>query len=272
MPHRARRRCPSMIKLRRVACVLAAVLMLWLVGCGESEPLPSATERFFVNDFADVMSDADEQTVYEAGVRLYEKTQAQVVLVTVNTLGGRDLESYALELARAWGIGDEEQDNGVLLLFTTDGPHSRLEIGYGLEGALPDSKAGRILDTYLVPAYDDESAWSTALAATYRGVLNEVYKEYGLTEEVHQMVDYDEQHVDDDGGDAIGVIVMFVLLLVLISVTGRRGGGGIIPIFFGGFHHRGGGFGGGGFHGGGGFSGGGFRGGGGGFGGGGASR
>lgn len=263
-----------MIKMRRIACVLAAALMLWLVGCGESEPLPSATDRFFVNDFADVMSDADEQTVYEAGVRLYEKSRAQIVLVTVDTLGGRDLESYALELARAWGIGDEEQNNGVLLLFTTDGPHSRLEIGYGLEGALPDSKAGRILDTYLVPAYDDESLWSTALTATYRGVLNEVYVEYGLTEEVHPMTEYDEQYVELDGGDAIGVIVVFVLLLVLIAVTGRRGGGGLIPIFFGGFHHRGG-FGGGGFHSGGfggGFGGGGFRGGGGGFGGGGASR
>ncbi len=257
-----------MIKIRRIACALAAILMLWLVGCGESEPLPTATDRFFVNDFADVMTDADEQTVYEAGVRLYEKTEAQVVLVTVDTLGDRDLESYALELARAWGIGDEEQNNGVLLLFTTDGPHSRLEIGYGLEGALPDSKAGRILDTYLVPSYGDESAWSAALTATYRGVLNEVYAEYGLTEEVYPLPDYDEMYAEGDLGDALGMIVMMVILIVVLTSIGRRGGGGFVPIFLGGFHHRGGFGGGSGF--GGGF--GGFRGGGGGFGGGGASR
>lgn len=255
-----------MINARRVLCVLTAALMLLLVGCGESEPLPSATERFFINDFADVMTDADEQTVYEAGVRLYQKTEAQVVLVTVDTLGGRDLESYALELARDWGIGDDEQNNGVLLLFTTDGPHSRLEIGYGLEGALPDSKAGRILDTYLVPAYGDESAWSAALTATYQGVTNEVYTEYGLTEEVYPLPDYDDMYAEGDAGDAIGMIVGMVMILVLLSLIGRRGGGGFVPIFFGGFHHRGGGFGGGGG------SFGGFRGGGGGFGGGGASR
>ncbi len=266
---RMRRRCPSMSDARRILWALVAAIMLLLAGCGESEPLPSATDRFFVNDFADVMSDADEQTVYEAGVRLYEKTEAQVVLVTVDTLGDRDLESYALELARAWGIGDEEQNNGVLLLFTTDGPRSRLEIGYGLEGALPDSKAGRILDTYLVPAYDDESTWSQALTATYRGVLNEVYTEYGLTEEVHLMPEYDEIYVEGDLGDVIGMFVMMIIVIVIFTNIGRRGG--IIPIFLGGFHHRGGGFGGGGSFGGG-FSGGGFRGGGGGFGGGGASR
>ncbi len=267
MTRRKCRRYPSMTNGRRIWCALAAALMLLLVGCGESEPLPSATERFFVNDFADVMTDADEQTVYEAGVRLYEKTKAQVVLVTVDTLGDRDLESYALELARDWGVGDEELDNGVVLLFTTDGPHSRLEIGYGLEGALPDSKAGRILDTYLVPSYDDAAAWSAALTATYRGVLNAVYSEYGLTEEIHQMTEYDEAYVEGDDGDAIGMFVTFVMLVVLLSIIGRRrGGGGFVPIFFGGFHHGGGGF-----HGGG-FGGGGFRGGGGGFGGGGASR
>ncbi len=254
-----------MIKRRQTVIAVLAALMLMLVGCGESEPLPEPTERFFVNDFADVMTDTNEQTVYEAGKNLYEQTKAQVVLVTVDSLGGRDLESYAIELARAWGIGDGDMNNGVLLLFTTDGPHSRLEIGYGLEGALPDSKAGRILDTYLVPAYDDEDAWSAALTATYRGVLNEVYVEYGLTEEVDGLTEYDEPYEEDDLGDAIGAIVTMVILLVILTSIGRRGGGGFVPIFLGGFHPRGG------FHGGFG-GGGGFRGGGGGFGGGGASR
>lgn len=251
-----------MIDRRRIWAAVLVTLMLMLVGCGETDPLPEPTGNY-ASDFADVMTDADEQMVNEAGERLYQKTKAEIVLVTVDSLGGRDLESYAIELARAWGIGDGDMNNGVLLLFTTDGPHSRLEIGYGLEGALPDSKAGRILDTYLVPAYDDEDAWSAALAATYRGVLNEVYAEYGLTEEVEETIEYEEE---GDLGDAIGMIVMMIILIVILTSIGRRGGGGFIPIFLGGFHPRGG------FHfggSGGGFGGGGF---GGGFGGGGASR
>lgn len=247
--------------MRRVCglCVLAAIL-LTCVGCGAEYTYPTATERFFVNDFADVLDDADEQTVYEIGVALQQATDAQVVLLTVDSLDGQELEEYSLGIARAWGVGDEEKDNGVLLLFTTDGPHTRVEIGYGLEGALPDSKAGRILDTYLVPWYEDADEWSARLTDTYKALVNEVYAEYGLTE---QLIELEEPMPQDDGGDWIAMIV--VLVVVLVLMTGKHRGIFFLP-HFGGFHggshhHHGGGFGGGGFSGGGG-----------GFGGGGASR
>ena len=223
---------------------------------------PEPTERFFVNDFADIMTDADEQAVYEAGAALYQATDAQIVLLTVTDLGGRSLEDYSLHIARDWGIGDEEKDNGILLLFTVDGPHSRIEVGYGLEGALNDSKAGRILDTYLVPWYEDSDAWSAQLTDTYKAILNEVYREYGLTENLLDV----KTPVSDDSGEWIYAVFMLIVLVTLLS--SKRGGLFFLP-YFGGFHHHhhggGSGFGGG-------FGGGGFRGGGGGFGGGGASR
>lgn len=239
----------------------AVALLLLLTGCDSTQTMafPDPTEQFFVNDFADVMTDEDEQAVYAAGVALYEATDAQIVLLTVEDLGGQSLEDYALNIARSWGIGDEEKDNGILLLFTTDGPHSRVEVGYGLEGAVNDSKAGRILDTYLVPWYEDEEAWSAQLTDTYRALLNEVYTEYGLTENLLTV----ETPAYDDGNDWLLALPMLIVLILLLS--SKRGGLFFLP-HFGGFHHHHGGFGGGGF------SGGGFRGGGGGFGGGGASR
>lgn len=244
---------------------LCAATLLLLTGC-DAEPAmtyPEPTEQFFVNDYADVMTDADEQAVYEAGVALYQATDAQIVLLTVTDLGGQSLEEYSFNIAEGWGIGDEEKDNGVLLLFTVDGPHSRIEIGYGLEGAINDSKAGRILDTYLVPWYEDSDAWSAQLADTYKAILNEVYIEYGLTENLLTV----ETPVGEGGGEWIYAVFMLILLITLLS--SKRGGLFFLP-YFGGFHHHHHG-GGGGFSGGG-FSGGGFRGGGGGFGGGGASR
>ena len=245
--------------MRKSICFigLCAALLL-LAGC-DAEPTmtyPEPTERFFVNDFADVMTDEDEQAVFEAGVALYEATDAQIVLLTVNDLGGQSLEDYSLHIARDWGIGDEQKDNGVLLLFTVDGPHSRIEVGYGLEGALNDSKAGRILDTYLVPWYGDSDAWSAQLTDTYKAILNEVYIEYGLTENLMTV----ETPVAEEGGEWI--IAVFVLIVLVVLLSSRRGGLFFLPSF-GGFHHHSGG---------GGFSGGGFSGGGGGFGGGGASR
>lgn len=242
--------------IKRLAVLVC--LCLSLSGCVSAQrALPTPTDRFFVNDFADVLSPADEQTVYETGVRLQQETDAQVVLVTVNSLDGYSLEDYALELARLWGLGDAEKDNGLLLLFTTDGPHTRAEVGYGLEGALPDSKVGRILDDHLVPYYDNSAAWSAALTDTYRTYVNEVYAEYGLTESEYPVDFYGE---DEEGGWAEIVLIFVALLLFgLLRARGLRAHPGL---FIGGFHHHGGGF-----RGGGGFSGGG-----GGFGGGGASR
>ena len=250
-----------MRKDKIVLCLCAALLLL-LTGCDAQQAMsyPEPTERFFVNDYADVMTDEAEQTVYEAGVALYEATDAQIVLLTVSDLGGQSLEEYSLHIARGWGIGDEEKDNGILLLFTPDGPHSRIEVGYGLEGAVNDSKAGRILDTYLVPWYEDDAAWSKQLTDTYKAILNEVYFEYGLTENVVPV----GPPIDDGGSDWALALPMLILLIILLAT--KRGGLFFLP-YFGGFHHHHGGFGGGG-----GFSGGGFRGGGGGFGGGGASR
>ena len=257
--------------LSTVALVLALVFAtLMLAGCdGEEDALPTPTEAFFVNDYANILDEADEQTIYDAGMALYSATKAQVVLVTVENTGNRDLEGYALALAREWALGTEEQDNGLLLLFTTEGPHSRMEIGYGLEGAIPDSKAGRILDTYLVPRYADETAWSAALTETYTAILNEVYAEYGLME--NQLpLDTPVAEEYEEGGllDAL-IVVLFLAVVVVVAFGSRHTPGGHYRGGHGGYIGGFGGFRGGG---GGGFRGGGFRGGGGGFGGGGASR
>ncbi len=248
-----------------------ACLCMAMTGCAlfSAPTYPTATERFFVNDYADILTDSDEQAVYQAGVALQQATDAQVVLVTVDSLDGQELEDYAIGLARDWGIGDADKDNGVLLLFTTDGPHTRVEVGYGLEGALPDSKAGRILDTYLVPWYGDDTVWSKRLTDTYTALINEVYVEYGLSDSQLPLdTPMPEEIVLEDAG-ALAMLLPLLLILVFCCTGIRRSV--LFGVPFVGVHHRGG-FHGGGFHGGGFRGGGGFGGGGGGFGGGGASR
>lgn len=112
---------------------------------------PSPTSDFFVNDFASCLTDEDKNTIQALGEELYKKTKAQVVVVTVQSLGGRDIESYSIGLAREWGIGDKDDDSGVLLLLSTGDRQVRIEVGKGLEGSLTDGKSGRILDSYAVP-------------------------------------------------------------------------------------------------------------------------
>ena len=242
----------ELCRLRRLLAVcLAAMTLAACVGCDAEYTYPNATERFFVNDFADVLDESDEQAIYEIGVALQTATDAQVVLVTVDSLDGQALEDYSLGIARAWGIGDAEKNNGILLLFTTDGPHSRVEVGYGLEGAVPDSKAGRILDTYLVPWYEDEDAWSVRLTDTYKALVNEVYLAFGETVSP-EYTPLDTLEKTPTRGDKAGVLVAVLLLTLLLATPfgrqlllfsqvfrGGTGGGG-------GYHGGGGSFGGGG--------------------------
>ncbi|CAD7287177.1 TPM domain-containing protein [Campylobacter suis] len=77
----------------------------------------------------------------------------QVVVATINSLQNKDIESYANELARAWGIGQKGKDNGVLLLVAPNERKVRIEVGYGLEGELTDAVAGLIIQRSILPKF-----------------------------------------------------------------------------------------------------------------------
>jgi len=176
-------------------------------------------------------------------------------------LDGASLEDYTITLARDWGIGDAEDDSGVLIFLAVQDRETRIEVGYGLEGILPDAKAGRLLDTYAIPSFSNND-FDAGLRDVYDAVVNEAYLEYGME------ADPDYVPIDEKQDDASPtIVILWVIMMVVVLIVFSRRGVTILPFFFGGHHHhRGGGFGGG-FGGGGGF-----RGGGGSFGGGGASR
>lgn len=259
-----------MKKAIKILAFLAVTVVLLSLPCGvlaASVKYPEPTERFFVNDYADIITDTDEETMYDQGVQLYNASKAQVVVVAVDSIGSSDIASYSIGLARKWGIGDKEKNNGVLILLAVSEREVKIEVGRGLEGALPDSKVGRILDLYGVD-YFKENRFSEGLASVYDSVVNEIYIEYGLEP------DRNYTPVPDDTMSTTEVIIMIIVIAVFITVfiilnirypslsRSVRGG-----VFYGGMMGSGRTYGGG-FHGGGG----GFHGGGGGFSGGGASR
>ncbi len=247
-----------MKKLRcRIVWMLCLVLLVGLPVATVVAAVPSPTSRFFVNDFAGVLDAAAEDKVYAAGVKLFEATKAQAVLVTVESLDGEAVEDYARTLARNWGIGDAEENSGVLLLLSVGDRAVRIEVGYGLEGRLTDANTGLLLDTYAMEAFT-AGDYSTGLLQTYDALVNEIYLEHGL-EPTSPYTPVEDVATRQTRGSLFGGIAMLAILL-LLPIFSARWGLPIFPFFFGGFFPRGG------------FGGGGFRGGGGGFGGGGASR
>lgn len=248
-----------MKKIYTVFAALAVFLVLF-TNVAFAADLPKPTKNFFVNDFANVISNADEEKMQQQGEALFKECGAQVVVVTVKSLNGEDLESYSLNLARSWRIGSDKNDDGILLLLAVDERKVRIEVGYGLEGALPDSKTGRILDTYGVDSFK-KNDFSTGLAAVYDSLVNEVYIEKGLDPADGYTPVEDYSLTTKEKVIAYGIIALIVLAFIFTNRGKRKRG----------FVYYGGGFGGGGFSGSG-SSGGGFSGGGGSFGGGGSSR
>ncbi len=258
--------------IKKFFALLSISLLLcgMLCGCGE-EPL-KPTDQFFVNDFAEILTDADHKAIFEQGVKLQTDTTAQVVLVTVEDLGGEEIENFSYDLANDWGIGaNAEDDNGVLLLLSVSDRMVRIEVGSGLDAHLGTLVTDDILDIYGVPFFKNDE-FSTGLREVYNAIINEVYIASGITPPDSEYIPIDEKKELQDSldeeelgaGEIIGIVVFLIIAFGIVPFLVRFGGGGKGGGFYGG------GFGG--FSGGSGRSGGGFSGGGGGFSGGGSSR
>ena len=99
--------------------------------------------EFFVNDQANILSSSTEEYIISKSAELERADGTQIVVVTVKNLEGISIEQYANELFETYGIGDKDRNNGLLLLLALEEREFRVEVGYGLEGILPDGKTGR---------------------------------------------------------------------------------------------------------------------------------
>ena len=260
-----------------IAAALAVLLLVMPVSAADKYPDPDS--RFFVNDFADVIDSAAEDEIYSRGAALQEKTTAQVVVVTVNTLDGEEPADYALGLGRQWGVGQKDKDNGVVILLSKTERQIYIAVGYGLEGALPDSKTGKIIEVYGLDHLKKDD-FSKGLLEIFKAIVNEVYIEYGEEPEAGytEIDENDGESLEEYGGKvAVSWVLLLACVILFVLIFGRRrrgffwfgGPGGFGGGGFGGFGGSGGGFTG---SSGGSFGGGGFSGGGGSFGGGGAGH
>jgi uncharacterized protein len=250
----------------RAKTLLLAAIVLLGVACF-AQPVAQLKPTDYVNDFAHVLKPETVAQISAIATQLDQKANAQVALVTINTLDGRDIESYAVDLFKQWGIGRKGTDRGVLILYVIQDRRARIEVGYGLEPILPDGKVG---------GFQREAApqmragdYNGALTLVFSRVAQTIAADAGvqLTGTVQARAPARDDQVDVQL--SAGKIIFFIIVIIIVLATPLRSvlfwlllsgmGGG-----------RGGGWGGGGFGGGGG--GGGFGGfGGGGSGGGGAS-
>ncbi len=243
--------------------ILAFFLTSLVVGFAFAQPIP--TPDGYVNDYAGVISSSEEAEMRSTIQSVVQATGAEIAVLTVDSMEPyADIEQYSIAVAEQWGVGSGEQDDGAILVVSVGERQVRLEVGYGLEGAIPDGRAGSILDTYVVP-YLRNNDYGTGLVNGVNAVAAIIADEYGVQlSNVREAVQ--PQRSGSSGGLPLSRIIYIVIFLFLaggrwflwpLLFAGRRRsffGGGFGAGGSGGSRGGGGGFGG---FGGGGFGGGG---------------
>lgn len=252
--------------------------------------LPAAAQTFPergtapVVDAANIIDEATEARLTQKLAQFEQANQRQFVIATIPSLEGYDIADYGYRLGRKWALGDAERNDGIILIVAPNERKMRVEVGYGLEGTIPDGLAFEYVEG--MKPYFREGDYSGGIEWGADQILAQLQLP---PEEAAAVAQAASQQRERDGGFPIGGLIWigFILLFfVLPMLRGggrrrryRRGAGGVVgdillweagKAIARGMSDDGGGWGGGGFGGGGGGFGG-FSGGGGSFGGGGAS-
>ncbi len=235
-----------------------------------AETLDQLQPRDYVNDYAGVLSPQTIQSLDMLCGQIDHRANAQIAVITVHTIGDEDIDDFVVRLEEKWKVGSKGTDRGILIFLAVDDHKYRIEVGYGLEGILPDGKVGDI-GRSMVP-YLRQQDYNSALTLATDQVAQVIAKDANIQLDPRWNMQPALQRRPQQQlsiGQAICGLIFLLLFLLFIA---RAGGGGLLGFILGMMMGGGGGGFGGGSWGGGGGGGDGFGGfGGGGSGGGGAS-
>ena len=176
----------------------------------------------YINDKANLLSESTKQDLLKIGTDLDNKYKAQIAVYTIDSLNGEAIEDYANKLFRELGLGDKEKNNGVLILVAKNDHKARIEVGYGLEGDIPDGKAGRILKSMLNDFKKDK--YDEGIKLAYGKLANEIYKAHG--DEAHANVEEDNNNLTFMDCVMITIFVIIIILVIIAIIFGNGGSGG----------------------------------------------
>ena len=246
-----------MRKIKILPVTLIALFLLQVSSLGKETSFPQPAG--YVNDFAHLLSSSDVSRLTGLVTELERKTTSEIAIVTLESIPERDIESYAVDLFEAWGIGKKGEDNGLLILVSVGDRLVRIEVGYGLEGIITDGMAGEVIRQKIAPSFG-KGKFGEGLFNGTATLANLIAREKGVELSALSSLPQEDYEVAARGQSQRrkALTNLLYLFLILFFLGGRFF---LLPwLFFmgGGFWGRGGGGFGGGFGGfGGGLSGGG---------------
>jgi uncharacterized protein len=201
-----------------------------------AEPISQLKPTDYVNDFSRVLNQPTIAQLDDTCQQIDQKAHAQIAVVTIQSLDGSDIESYAADLYKKWGIGNKSTNHGVLILIATQDHKYRIEVGYGLEPILPDGKVGGF-GREAVPLLR-QNDYDGAVSLMVSRVAEVIAQNAGvqLTGSRPVPATSPEEH---DGNLSAGWVVLLILVFVVLIST-RFGRGLLLGFLLGGGGGRGG--------------------------------
>ncbi len=178
-----------------------------------------------VNDYTGTLTPEQAQALEQKLVAYDDSTSNQVAVVLLNSTGDYPIEEVGLGIIRTWGVGGKEHSNGVVLLVAKNDHKIRIEVGYGLEGAIPDVTAKSIIDNDLTPNFKEDNFYRGIDDAT-DDIIKAAAGEYKAPAGYHKK---------GKGFPIGGIIFLIIILSIIFGSRGRGGGGMISRRGFGGF-------------------------------------
>ena len=179
-----------------------------------AKPVPAR----LVVDYANILSADEVATLEQKLVALDDSTSNQIAVVTVKSLNAEALEDVAVATFRDWGIGNKKTRNGVLVLIAIEDRKIRIEVGYGLEGAIPDVTANDIINNDIKPNFKQGNYYA-GLDAAINNLSKAASGEYHVARER-------ESSGGKGGSNFLGILIIIVIIVVMIASRGGGGGTG----------------------------------------------
>ncbi len=207
----------SKLKLHIQHLLLCIVLVSFtniMLAQGKNYLPPMPNPPRLVNDLAGMLTPAQIDNLENKLKTFNDSTTNEIAIVTVNNLADRDVSEYANELYRAWGIGSKKNNNGVLVLIAKDDRKSRIEVGYGLEGALPDLIANEIIQFDITPNFRAGNYYNGLDAATDNIIA--------ATKHEYQADPNMQVETDASGIPVIAILLFLLLFFIFLRAMQRR--------------------------------------------------
>ena len=203
-------------------------ILLWIFLTGftvfSQDGIPDKPQHpRLVNDFAAVLSPAEVNALEQKLLHFNDSTSTQIIVVTVNDLGGDDVTDFADRLGEKWGVGQKGKNNGIVVLIKPTGGQgqrkARISVGYGLEGVIPDATARKIVDNEMIPRFEKNQFYEGIDAAL--NILISLSKGEFTADQYDKRVSKSNPY---------GILIpIFIAIFIFIIITNNKRKGPMSP-------------------------------------------